>query len=87
MAKKDRVVDAFLHRGLIDQRTYQRQVDKLDEEITLAETALHDARLDELDVEGVLAFAECVLTNAGRLWLEASLEQKQRLQRCCSRAE
>ena len=81
LSKKDRVVDAFLHRGLIDQRTYERQVDKLDEEITLAETALHDARLDELDVEGVLAFAEYVLTNAGRLWVEVSLEQKQRLQK------
>ena len=81
VAKKDRVVDAFLHRGVIDQRTYERQVDKLDEEITLAETALHDARLDELDVEGVLAFAEYALTNPGRLWIEASLGQKQRLQK------
>jgi site-specific DNA recombinase len=81
LGKKDRIVDAFLHRGLIDQRTYQRQVDKLDEDITLAETALHDARLDELNIEGVVAFAEHVLTNPGRLWVEASLEQKQRLQK------
>ena len=81
LAKKDRVVDAFLHRGLIDQRTYQRQVEKLDEEIMLAEAALHAARIEELDVEGVLGFAEYVLANAGRLWVEASLEQKQRLQK------
>lgn len=67
LAKKDRTVDAFLHRALIDQRTYQRQVDKLDEEIALAEPALHDARLDELDVEGVLAFAEDLLANPARL--------------------
>jgi site-specific DNA recombinase len=43
--------------------------------------ALHDARLDELDVEGVLAFAEHLLLNAARMWAEASLDQKQRLQR------
>ncbi len=42
---------------------------------------VHDARLDELDVESVLAFAEYVLSNPGRLWGEASLEQKQRLQK------
>ena len=42
--------------------------------------ALHEARLDDLDVEGVLNFAEHVLTNAGRLWTELSLDQKQRLQ-------
>ena len=80
IAKKDRVVDAFLHRGVLDQRTYERQRDILDEEITLTESALHDARLDELDVEGLLVFAEYLLSNAGRLWMEASLEQKQRLQ-------
>ena len=80
IAKKDRVVDAFLHRGVLDQRTYERQRDILDEEITLTESALHDTRLDELDVEGLLVFAEYLLSNAGRLWTEASLEQKQRLQ-------
>ena len=31
-------------------------------------------------VEGVLAFAEHVLLNAARLWMEFSLDQKQRLQ-------
>ncbi len=36
--------------------------------------------LDELDVEGILGFAEHVVTNAAHLWTEASLDQKQRLQ-------
>ena len=48
--------------------------------MALAELELHEVRLEELDVEGVLAFAEHLLTNAARLWLEASLDQKQRLQ-------
>jgi site-specific DNA recombinase len=81
VTKKDRIVDAFVHRRAIDQRTYNRQTAKLDEEIVLAESALHDARLDELDVEGVLNFAEYVLTNAARFWIEASPSQKQRLQK------
>jgi hypothetical protein len=38
-------------------------------------------RLDELDVEAVLQFAEHVLLNAARLWTEFSLEQKQRFQK------
>jgi site-specific DNA recombinase len=81
LTKKDRIVDAFVHRGVLDQRTYTRQAAQLDEEIALAECALHDARLDELDVEGVLNFAEYFLGNAARLWVEASIEQKQRLQK------
>lgn len=40
----------------------------------------HDLRLEELDVEGVLAFAEHFLTNVARLWTERPLDQKQRLQ-------
>lgn len=60
--------------------TYERQRDKLAEETTLAEMAVNEARLDEFDVEGVLAFAEHLLTNVARMWTEASLDQKQRLQ-------
>jgi site-specific DNA recombinase len=76
----DVLEEAFIYRSRIDQATYERQRDKLREEITLAEMALSDARLAELDVEGVLGFAEHVLTNAGRLWTDAPLDQKQRLQ-------
>ena len=42
---------------------------------------LEDARLDQIDVEGLLGFAEYVLTNAARLWMEATAEQRPRLQR------
>ena len=35
---------------------------------------------EELDVEGILAFAERVLPRAADLWLQASLEQRQRFQ-------
>ena len=50
-------------------------------ETALAEMTLHYARTDELDVEGVLAFAEHLLLNVARMWADASLDQKQRLQR------
>jgi hypothetical protein len=37
-------------------------------------------QLEELDVEGILAFAERILPRAADLWVQASLEQRQRLQ-------
>lgn len=43
--------------------------------------AAHDARIEELDVEGLLGFADHLLTNAGRLWMEFPLDQRQRLQK------
>lgn len=63
-----------------DRATYERHRDKLAEEATLVEITLNDARLEELDVEAVLAFAEHLLLNVARKWSEASLDQKQRLQ-------
>ena len=39
-----------------------------------------ERQLDELDVEGILAFAERVLPRAADLWVQASLEQRQRFQ-------
>jgi len=40
----------------------------------------HSTELDELDVEGILAFAERLLTRAADLWVQASLDQRQRFQ-------
>jgi hypothetical protein len=68
------------YQHAIDHPTYERQRDKLTEDTALAEMAVHEARIDELDIEGVLAFAEHLLLNSARLWSEASLDQKQRLQ-------
>ena len=40
----------------------------------------HATELEEMDVEGILGFAERVLPRAADLWVQASLEQRQRLQ-------
>ena len=77
----DRTDEAFLHERSIDRQTYERQRDQLREQLALAELELGDAVLDQVDVEGLLAFAEHLLTNAARLWAELELDQKQQLQR------
>ena len=77
----DRVDEAFLHERSIDRQTYERQRDQLREQIGLAEIELADVVSEQLDVDGVLAFAEHMLTNAARLWMELGLDQKHRLQR------
>ena len=57
------------------------QLDKLNESITMAEVELHETKIDELDVEVILEFAQYVLLNASQLWMEFPLEQKQRFQK------
>jgi hypothetical protein len=49
-------------------------------DLTLAKIEHHTEAVDELNVEGILAFAERILPRASDLWVQASLEYKQRLQ-------
>ena len=40
-----------------------------------------EGQTEHLDVEGILGFAEYLLTDVSRLWMELQLDQKQRLQK------
>ena len=55
---------AFLFERSIDIETYDRHAEKLREELTLARIDRHSGQLEELDMEGILAFAERVLPGA-----------------------
>lgn len=46
----------------------------------MAQMERHASELDEMDVEGTLAFAARVLPSASNLWVQSTLDQKQRLQ-------
>jgi len=61
--------EAFLFERSIDIDTYDRHAEKLREELTLVRIERHSGQLDELDVEGILAFAERVLPRAADLWV------------------
>lgn len=78
--KLDRLDEAFLFERSIDIDTYDRHAEKLRQELTLLRIDRHSSELDELDVEGILAFAERILPRAADLWVQASLEQRQRFQ-------
>jgi hypothetical protein len=79
--RKERVVAAYLYEGAIDKETYQAHLARAEEELTLAKIDRHEAEIGEFDIEGTLAFAEHLVTHSGRLWLEAGLDQRQRLQK------
>ena len=80
--KMDKLDEAFLHSEAIDVTTYGRQRDKLREDLTLAKIDHHADAVDELDVEGILAFVERILPRASNLWVQASLDYKQGCSSC-----
>ena len=51
--KLDRLEEAFIYDRSIDRATYEKQRDRVGEELTLANLELHEARIESLDVEGV----------------------------------
>jgi hypothetical protein len=75
-----RLEEAFIFDRSIDQRTYIEQRDSMRERLAIAEMEFNDARLDELDVEGVLAFSEHLLSNLASLWAASQIEDRRRLQ-------
>ncbi|HUS12508.1 MAG TPA: hypothetical protein VMZ30_18715 [Pyrinomonadaceae bacterium] len=79
--KRQRVIDAFLHERSLDKPTYQKQLNLVNEEITLTELEIHDSKLEELDLEAALNFAINALSNARAFWIQCSADQKQRFQR------
>ena len=78
--KLDRLDEAFLFAQSIDIETYDRHKDRLRQELTLLDIGRHSSEVERFDVDGILAFAERVLPRASDLWVQASLEQRQRLQ-------
>jgi hypothetical protein len=77
----DDLDEAFLYGKRIDQQTYERQRDRLREQLGLAEIDLAEATGEELDIDAVLAFAQHVLTDAARMWEQTTFDQRLRLQR------
>ena len=59
---------------------YDQHSEKLREELRLVRIDRYSGQLDELHVESILAFAERVLPRAADLWLQSSLDQRQRFQ-------
>ncbi len=79
--RKERVVNAYLYEGAIDKETYQSHLARVEEELTLARIDHYDTEIEEFDIEGTLAFAEHLINESSRLWIEAGLAQRQRLQK------
>lgn len=79
--RKQRLIDAFVYKQAISQAVYSEQLESVEQGIAMARMELHEAELEEFDIESALSLAKHVLLNAARLWQELSLEQKQRFQK------
>ncbi len=79
--RKQRLFEKFAYKDEFDKQTYEEQLDRLNEEIAIAELEERDTRIEEMDGQAAVRFGEYVLLNAARLWAKSPLEQEQRLQK------
>ncbi len=80
LERKDKLIAAHLYEGKIGEEDFQRQKDLLGGEIGLVRMELHETTLEVYNLESILSFAERVLTDASRLWMNFELDQRQRFQ-------
>ena len=77
--QKQRLLDLLLD-GTVDKPTYAERREQLEIEIAVARSEANDANLDTMDLGAVLDFAEHLVCNARKMWIHASLDERQRLQ-------
>jgi site-specific DNA recombinase len=66
--------------GKVDDDAYNEYVAQLTAEIDSVRGELRGTELEDLQIDRVLEFAEQIILRPARLWVESSLDQKQRLQ-------
>ena len=78
--RRQRLVEVYVYEKGIDQDTYQRELDRVMEELTLSKLEHHDAVIEDIDVDGIFFFAFHVLSDAARIWVEMSPDAKRRFE-------
>jgi site-specific DNA recombinase len=79
-SRQDVLVEAYVFERALDKATYQRQRQKLNEEIASVETEILDRSSTDLDLEQVLGFSVEVLSEIAQSWQDFGPGQKLRFQ-------
>ena len=79
-SRRDTLVDRYLGNK-IDQKTYGDTIERYRSEIEAIRGEIIGTELEHLELERVLEFADKIILRPARLWVESTLEQRQRLQK------
>ena len=77
--QKQRLLDLLLD-GTIEKATYAERCEQLRIDIAVRRSEANGANLDSMDLGAVLDFAEHLVGNARKMWVQAGLDERQRLQ-------
>ncbi len=78
--KRKRIFD-MREDGSYSKEEFQERKDKIDNEITTVKISFSENRIDQLDIESVLAFANNFINNLGRQWFDLSPQIRPKFQK------
>ena len=84
LSKVEERQNALVNRlldGVIDKDTYKEHNARLREEGEQTKAEIRGTELEEINLERVLKFTDRIILRPARLWVESSLEQRQRFQK------
>lgn len=78
--RKRKLLEAMVYQQTLTRAEFDEMRIPLEQELAEAENYLCDARLNEIEIDSALDFAEDLMLNAAAVWERCSLNLKQRLQ-------
>ena len=78
--KKERINDLTI-QGTFDNKTYQEEFQKVNNEILVKQIELNEYKIDLDDSQACINFCKYFISNIADLWREADLDLKQRFQK------
>ncbi len=79
-AEENRILD-MAKKGIIPEHLVKRQIEDIENNLTLAKMEITEMHGEELDVTALILYAENFIRTVEISWLDAPLDIKQRLQR------
>lgn len=77
--QKERLISA-LAEGVLSHEDYRLTIDKIESKLIAKNLELSDLKVETLEIEAAIDYAERVVSNAAVLWQSSDIEQKYRLQ-------
>lgn len=77
--RRGRLLDGYLE-GRIPKDLYQPEMDRVSEELTVAEIEAHACHVEAIDVDAALGACRFFAQHAGKLWRDAPADLKRRFQ-------
>ena len=79
--RENRLVDAHLYQGKIDEETFRRQSQRLRDDMDQIRSQIREARLESMNIDETLRFAKSLLGDPAAFWERAAPEHRPRLQK------